>query len=529
MRTALRRPGIAIFFALLTAVGVWGIGRTLDSELLPEVRQGEFTIEIQAPVGTPLQETQRMMSQVEQTLLDNLDGIQSLLVTYGYDITNLNRSDEGEHSARFKVLIEPSLNAREAEEPIADRLRRAVEQIPDVEFRLTRPVLFSSKAPIALEIHGDDLVELKRKSDQAVALLEKLPEVTDVEPTLRAGAPEIQVIYDRDKIAIYGLNLQQVANQVRDLVKGNEPTKFNLKDRRIPIVVRLDEKDRERAEDIGRLTVNPGQERPIPLSSVASIELGKGPSEIRRVDGRRVAIIEANIGAGSLGAAVKAIERTMNDDMEWQPGYTFYLTGPNEDWENSRGSLFLALGLSVFLVYVIMAAQFESLTQPLIIMLTIPLAFFGAVIGLKICGISISIVVFLGMIMLAGIVVNNAIVLIDYINTLRKRGVERVDAIIQSGTVRLRPILMSTGTTVLGLAPMAMGLGDGAEIRTPMAITVIFGLIFSTALTLVIIPSIYCVVDIFMESLKNRFLPQEITESESGTAGSAQPDPSSVV
>ncbi len=466
-------------------------------------------MEIQAPVGTPLEETQRIMSRVESALLENMDGIQSLLVTYGYDITNLNRSDEGEHSARFKILVEPDLNPREAEEPIADRLRKAISQIPDVEFRLTRPVLFSSKAPIVLEIHGDDLVELKRKSDQAAALLEKLPELSDVEPTLREGAPEIQVIYDREKIAIYGLNLQQVANQVRDLVKGNEPTKFNLKDRRIPIVVRLDQKDRERVEDIGRLTVNPGQERPIPLSSVASIELGKGPSEIRRVDGRRVAIIEANVGVGALGAAVKAIERTMNNDMEWEPGYTFYLTGQNEEWESSRGSLYLAMGLSVFLVYVIMAAQFESLVQPLIIMLTIPLAFFGAVVGLKVCGISLSIVVFLGMIMLAGIVVNNAIVLIDYINTLRKRGMDREDAIIESGTVRLRPILMSTGTTVLGLAPMALGLGDGAEIRTPMAITVIFGLIFSTALTLVIIPSIYGLIDRWVSGLTGRFVHNE--------------------
>jgi HAE1 family hydrophobic/amphiphilic exporter-1 len=174
---------------------------------------------------------------------------------------------------------------------------------------------------------------------------------------------------------------------------------------------------------------------------------------------------------------------------------TFFISGQNQEWNRSRGSLLLALALSVFLVYVIMAAQFESLLQPLIIMLTIPLAFFGTVLALFYLKISLSVVVFLGMIMLAGIVVNNAIVLVDYINTLRRNGMGRDEAVITAGTVRLRPILMTTATTVLGLLPMALGFGDGAEIRTPMAIAVISGLLASTALTLLIIPSIYSLLD----------------------------------
>ena len=169
----------------------------------------------------------------------------------------------------------------------------------------------------------------------------------------------------------------------------------------------------------------------------------------------------------------------------------FLITGQNKEWERSRTSLFLALGLSLFLVYVIMASQFESLIQPFIIMFTIPMAFVGTVLGLKFFGINVSVVVFLGMIMLAGIVVNNAIVLVDYTNTLRGRGIALKEAIIQAGCVRLRPILMTTATTVLGLLPMALGLGDGAEIRTPMAVAVICGLLTSTVLTLLVIPTIY--------------------------------------
>jgi HAE1 family hydrophobic/amphiphilic exporter-1 len=248
--------------------------------------------------------------------------------------------------------------------------------------------------------------------------------------------------------------------------------------------------------------VNPGAGQPIPLSAVASLEVGEGPSEIRRVDGQRVALIQANIGEGSLGGAVRQIETVLGDRIQWPADMRYRITGQNEEWQRSRGSLYLALGLSLFLVYVIMAAQFESLVQPLIIMTTIPLAFFGSVVGLSLLGYSLSIVVFLGLIMLAGIVVNNAIVLVDYANTLRGRGMNLRDAIITAGGVRLRPILMTTSTTVLGLLPMALGLGDGAEIRTPMAITVICGLFTSTALTLIIIPSLYYGV----EGLRERWL-----------------------
>jgi HAE1 family hydrophobic/amphiphilic exporter-1 len=278
------------------------------------------------------------------------------------------------------------------------------------------------------------------------------------------------------------------------MVKGFEATKFNMKDRRIPIVARLDEPARAHVEDIGQLIVNPGGEQPIPLSAVAELKIGEGPSEVRRVDGERVALVQANIASGSLGGAVKHIQEALRERIQWPADLTFFITGQNEEWQRSRGSLYLALGLSLFLVYVIMAAQFESLLQPLIIMVTIPLAFFGSVVGLNLLGTNVSIVVFLGLIVLAGIVVNNAIVLVDYANQLRGRGLALRDAIVQAGTVRLRPILMTTATTVLGLLPMALGLGDGAEIRTPMALTVIFGLLFSTVLTLIVIPTVYFLV-----------------------------------
>jgi HAE1 family hydrophobic/amphiphilic exporter-1 len=488
------RAAVLGMFCLCGLV-TWQAAKQLETELLPEIHQGEFTLELSLPVGTPLEKTRQVLQPVEERILADLDDIQSLLVTYGFEATNLKRSDEGVHSARFKVLLKPGGNPAKTEETVIRRLRGYFQDIPDLEMRVVRPVLFSTRTPIVVEIQGDDLVALRRSSQEAERVLSVLPELADVEASLRPGAPEVQVSYQRDLLSRFGLNISTVARQVRDRINGYEASRFNLKDRRIPILVRLQDEDRDHVGEIEQLTVNPGGDDPIPLESVADLEVGEGPSEVRRVDGQRVALVEANLGTGSLGGAVEQIAQRLRNAMNWPADVTFTITGQNQEWDRSRASLMVALGLSLFLVYVIMAAQFESLLQPLIILLTIPLAFFGTVLGLLGLNFNLSIVVFLGMIMLVGIVVNNAIVLVDYINTLQRRGMNRTEAIRTAGNVRIRPILMTTATTVLGLLPMALGWGEGAEIRTPMAVAVIGGLITSTLLTLVVIPTCYDLVD----------------------------------
>ncbi len=513
LRWAMRNPVVVL---LLVGACFFVTGWTalkLDSELLPEVRQGEFTVEVALPVGTPIEATESIVAPVEAAILAEKEHIRSLLLTVGYDAANSNRSDEGEHTAKFKVLLDAA--DPRVEDIVVGRLRERFAEIPDLDARVTRPVLFSFKSPIEVEVHGDDLVLLRRQAEVAKAMMASMPQLADVETTLQRGAPEVQVVYDRDLLARYGLNPGGVARLVRDKVLGFEATRFNMKDRRIPIVVRLEMQDRETVDNVRNLIVNPGGDRPIPLSAVASVELAEGPSEVRRVDGRRVALVNANIGSGSLGSAVEAIKAELNA-LDWPSGTTFFISGQNEEWERSKGSLYLAMALSIFLVYVIMAAQFESLLHPLIILFTIPLAFFGTVVGLHLLGISLSIVVFLGMIMLAGIVVNNAIVLVDYINILRRRGSDTAEAVVNAGSVRLRPILMTTATTTLGLLPMALGLGDGAELRTPMAITVICGLVVSTFLTLFVIPVIYSLVDRLRSGLVGDTSEAEPSEMSGG-------------
>ncbi|MEM8962468.1 MAG: efflux RND transporter permease subunit [Acidobacteriota bacterium] len=520
LRWSLANPLVMILLAGVTFYATYAIGSNLDSELLPEVHQGEVTFEIALPVGTPLEETEAVIDPIAEAILAEREHIEKLLVTVGYDPENAQRSDEGEHTAKFKVLLDSARPDTEA--AVVDRIRERLAAIPDLDARVTRPVLFSFRTPVEVEIHGEDLDQLKEWADRIEAEMASLSSLADVETTLRAGAPEVQIVYDRDRLARYELNVQTVAAQVRDAVLGNEATRYNLRDRRIPILVRFQEEDRATVEDVRDLLVNPGTEdRPIPLSAVAAVELGEGPSEVRRIDGRRVALVRANLSENAaLGNAVTEIESSLGG-LDWPDDMAWFITGQNQEWERSQGSLWLALALSIFLVYVIMAAQFESLVYPFVIMFTIPLAFFGTVVALWWLGISLSIVVFLGMIMLAGIVVNNAIVLVDYINQLKARGLSRQDAVVTAGSIRLRPILMTTATTVLGLLPMALGIGDGAEIRTPMALAVISGLIASTVLTLLIIPTLYDLID----RLSGRFAGARTEERVEGYGPIGTADP----
>ena len=355
-------------------------------------------------------------------------------------------------------------------------------------------MLFSFKTPIELEIHGYNLTKLQQTVSQLEDDLTGIPGLFDVKSSMQRGNPEVQIVYNRALLAKYNLNILEVASIVRNKIRGDVATEFKEQDRKIDVLVQLREKDRESIDDLRRLVVNPNAQVPIPLEAVADIRVNEGPSEIRRVDQQRTALITANISGRDLRSVSEDIYAMMQA-TNMPNDFTYTLAGQNEEMETSMNSLYLALGLAIFLVYIVMASQFESIIHPFVIIFTIPLALIGVILTLFVLNIPLSIVVFLGMIMLAGIVVNNAIVLVDYINQLRARGMEKMQAIAEAGKVRLRPILMTTSTTVLGLLPMALGFGDGAEIRTPMAITVIVGLIASTVLTLVVIPTVYSLVD----------------------------------
>ena len=324
----------------------------------------------------------------------------------------------------------------------------------------------------------------------------KIPGLVDIKASTEEGQPEIHVVFDRQRVAELGTTIQSIGEILRNKLQGVVATELTRGDRMIDIRVQAVESERHNLDDLRRLIVSP-PEYPVPvaLDAVAAVEIVEGPAEILRVDQERVAIISANLSGRDLGSVVQEIESAMAS-VPLPEGFAVAVGGQNEEMVRSFDSMKFALGLAVFLVYLVMASQFESLLHPLVIMCTIPLGLVGSALGLVMTGQSISVVVLIGLIMLAGIVVNNAIVLVDYINHLRRReGMAKVEAVLRAGRVRLRPILMTTSTTVLGLMPMALGLGEGAEIRAPMAITVIGGLLVSTLLTLLVIPVVYATLD----------------------------------
>lgn len=474
-------------FAAFVACCVLVLPR-LGRELIPQVHQGEFNLDVTLPIGTPLEQTAEVASVIERTVMAEPE-VERIALTVGAEAGASTSSDAGEHTARLTVRLQSGMGA-EAEAALIERLRAGFRDLPEVEVEVTYPALFTVKSPIEVEIRGHDLELLKQASRDAETILADVPGLVDVRSSLQSGNPEIQVNYDRDRLAEYGLSLRSVAELVRNKIQGTVATEFRQEDRMIDILVRLREKDRFGIEELRRLIVNPGGAVPIPLSAVADLAVNEGPSEIRRINQQRAAIISANVQDADLGTVSQDIVATLQT-MTLPSGFSFAVSGQNEEMKTSLNSLLLAFALALFLVYIVMASQFESLIQPLLIMVTVPLALIGVSLVLWLGGLTLNIMVFLGLIILAGIVVNNAIVLVDYTNTLCDRGMERTAAIIEAGRARLRPVLMTSFTTVLGLAPMALGVGEGAEIRAPMAITVIAGLATANLLTLLVMPALY--------------------------------------
>lgn len=486
---ALRRPALVLFFGAASfVVGVALFGQ-VGAELVPTVHQGRFTIEAALPVGTPLDKTVATIEQVEREIR-GLDGIESLYTVIGTERRADSKPDEGENTARLLVEMTPGgdLEAREA--ALMAALRERLDAFPRLETRFRRPALFSFRTPVEVVLHGHDLDTLRAASAAGLGALETVPGLTDVRSSLSRGYPEVRVRYDRERLDSLGLGVGAVAQSVRAKVQGERATRLSRGERRVDLLVRIDESDRNSIDALGALNVNPRLTPPIRLDAVASVEEGEGPSEIRRIDQQRAVVLSANLAGFDLGGAGAAVEAALRNTT-LPHGVEFEIGGQNRELERSMGSLQLALGLAVFLVYVIMASTFESIRDPLVILFSVPLALVGVSAGLWVTGTPVSVVVFIGLIVLAGVVVANAIVLVDAANGLREKGRTVQEAIQEAAAIRLRPILITALNSVIGLLPLAIGFGEGAEIQRPLAITVIFGLASSTFLTLVVVPVVY--------------------------------------
>jgi HAE1 family hydrophobic/amphiphilic exporter-1 len=490
---ALAHRALTLGLAVLLMAAAALLLRSTGTELVPQLEQGRFEVELEAAPGTPLEETDRL----GEALQERAAAVEGVDYVYGVagsgNRIDANPTESGENIARMLVVMKPGSGPREQQAAIA-ALRERSSGIAGLEANFSAPELLSFDKPLEIEIQGYDLASLRRVSDEVLARLRASDRFADVESSLERGHPEIQIFFDQERAAALGLTVKSVSDQVVGKLRGEVATRYSFNDRKIDVLVRLSEAERQSIESVRELIVNPGSERPVPLSAVAEVRVAEGPSEIRRSDQERVALIRANLAYGDLGAAVEEA-RSRLAGLTLPYGLDLRITGQSEEMNASFRSLLFALGLAVFLVYLVMAAQFESLLHPLVILFSIPLALVGVAAALWLTDTRLSVIVFIGLIMLAGIVVNNAIVLVDMVNRLREDGLARLDAIREAARLRLRPIMMTTLTTVLGLLPMTLGLGEGAEMRAPMAVTVIGGLLTATFLTLVVVPVMYAMLD----------------------------------
>jgi len=500
---------------------------TTDREFMPKIDQGEFIIKVNMPMGAALQATDSVTKKIEE-LLREIPEVMDITATVGSSSENVLEM-LGSHQAQLVVKLwrgklpkttkdsskSKTRKARSGAELFQQlkswkwktKARSSAEVIQDlklllrdekmtamaeIEYILEESAIKSTlevAAPVVLEIKGPRLDVLKKISEEVAQEIESIPGIYGVRSSLALPSPETKVQVDKDRAAAYNLSVTDIARTALIAIRGYVSTKFKEEGREIDVTVRLRPEDRADVSRLRALTVHSDKDIEVPLAEVATLTTGKGPSEIKRLDQERAVLVTANIFKRSLNETIKDVNEKLKKYQNISD-YSVILSGETQKISESFKSLRFALILAVLLVYMIMAAQFESLWQPFIIMFTVPFSLIGVALALLVTHTSLNAIVLMGVIMLGGIVVNNAIVLIDYINTVRREGIEIEEAVRRAGMTRLRPILMTTLTTVLGLLPLALGFGEGVELSAPLAITVIGGLSSATFLTLVVIP--YC-------------------------------------
>jgi HAE1 family hydrophobic/amphiphilic exporter-1 len=485
------RPVVLVSAVALFTVALLG-ARGLGSDLIPPMSQGEFRFAVELPEGTPIEHTDEVLHRIEADLLD-VPGVKMVFANVGIDATESGslRSKKENH-AELNVRLADGIRG-DAETAVIEEIRGRILAVEGVTANLQRPTHFTFQAPVAVEVYGYDLADLDAVSDDIMAAMETIPGLKDVQKSLEPGTPEVQIRFDRDKLKAAGVDLRQASQTLRTSILGRVATDYKEQDRQIDVRVRNEDAQELGFQDLPTLVVGYHEQTPVRLAAVADVELARGPSQIVRVSQTRAAVITANLAGRDLGSVSDDIRAEIRN-VSLPPDVTVQLGGQNREMNESLQSLRFAVALAIFMVYLVMASQFESLLDPFLILFTVPLALIGVVAALALTGTPVSVVVMIGGIMLAGIVVNNGIVLVDLIGNLRRSGLAVREAILQAGQIRLRPILMTTTTTVLGLIPMALALGDGGEIGRPLAVTVIGGLLLSTLLTLVVIPVLYSLV-----------------------------------
>ena len=502
---ALRHRLVVIALAILAFGGSLLLVPLIGSEYFPDEDKALVRGTVHLPVGTRVEETTRVMRHIDEIVREVVLPSERTMTFWRCGQSEEAMAsifgEEGPQIGEFAVKLVPRVERQRAANEIAASLRRRLEAIRSVDrvekLRIESGdpmagLILGGEQPLTVNVIGDDMDATDEVAARIKAIVEKTPGAVDIALSRVKGKPELWVEVDRDKASDMGLNVNQVADTIRASFYGREATKYRVAGDEYDIFVRLMAKDRSEVADLGRTSIRLPGGRLVQVSNIADIGVRAGPLEIQRKDQSRIVNVEGNVSKRSLGEVVADIEREIAK-LDIPQGVAVKMAGQTTEQRESFFWLTMALGIGIVLVYMVMASQFESLVDPFVIMFSIPFAFTGVIWAIFLGGQNVNIVVFIGLLLLVGIVVNNAIVLVDYTNILRARGLAMEEAVRQAGKTRLRPVLMTALTTMVALLPMAFATGQGSEVWNPLGLTVLGGLLVSTIITLVLVPTLYAV------------------------------------
>ncbi|MDD3227490.1 MAG: efflux RND transporter permease subunit, partial [Tissierellia bacterium] len=496
---------ISIALFVVSVLMVTSVG----AEFFPATDEGMINISATLPSGSEIEEIDALLKEIQDTIIEIPEIEIAFTSAGGGDMYGMGGSSTGTITVLLKNLDERERSAKQ----ISDELRAMTKDIPGAEISVAESstmMMGMSAGAISISIKGDDIDTLKTIGDDFKKIIAKVEGTREVTTSYEDGIPQVQIIADRGIASQYGLTTAQIGNSVLNTLSGSNVTKFKVNGDEIDIVLKGDNVYGESISYLEMLPVETPMGSSIPLSEVAEIRVEKGPISIQRENQVRVMTVSGSVVGRDVQSASLEIEELLKE-YEMPFGYSYIFGGEIEQIQETFTDLFLVMLMAIALVYMIIAAQFESLIQPLSIMFSVPLALSGGFIGLFIAGLPLNVIGIIGLIILVGIVVNNAIVLVDYINNRRRRGEDRNAAIMKAGPIRIRPIMMTALTTILGLVPMSFGIGEGAELTQSMGVVVIGGLTLSTVLTLVIVPVMYTIFDDIADFFKRKFTKNKVT------------------
>lgn len=473
----------------------------VGSEFIPEADEGTFAIQVEMEPGTAMEDVSAAMDEVVSKLAD-IESIEYLYSSTAGSSFMRNTGSTGTISGVLLPLDQRDVSIFE----VVDEVDARIQGIPGVKTAVSVQSsmgMMVGGSAISIEIKGDEFSELNRIANEIMASARSVEGTRNVASSMEDPVPQVAIRLDRSSASRFGLTTAQVSSAVKAMLDGRTATRYKLAGDELDVVILGDGRYEESVENLKQLKIQAPGGTLVPLGMIAEIVMEEGAVTINRTDQARIVTVTSDISGRDLATVTREIQEKVAG-IALPSGYTINFGGQNQEMVEAFSDLGLALILAILLVYMIIASQFESLLDPFIIMFATPLAFAGGILGLLLTNRTLNITSIIGFIMLSGIVVNNAIVLIDYIQTRRARGEDRETAILNAGPIRLRPILMTSLTTVLALVPLALGIGEGAEIAASMATVVIFGLLLSTLLTLVFIPVVYTLFDLRHEKYLER-------------------------